>query len=162
MSTDNKRLGVDVGGVIMDWIPYLETERSYLGDNYRETPVMEGSLEALKQLNESQFKNNIYIISKYSEHGPDRMYDWIESKDFYLKTGIPKEHVHLCGTDAEKTPIGEKLELSHYVDDKPEILETFVGKIPNLYIFNPADGAKYDSSIQSVSSWADLLTHLQV
>ncbi len=44
-------LGVDVGGVILDSIRYADTELDFKGDNYLETPEVEGAIESIARLN---------------------------------------------------------------------------------------------------------------
>lgn len=158
-------LGLDVGGVILDFVPYKDTDKDFGGPNYLETPEITDAIESISKLNkESRFAGNIYLVSKV-KHDEFRIKSWLEKHDFFTKTGIPEDHLFTCKERADKEAIVKRLGVTHFVDDRAEILETMVGLVPNLYQFqgldeNHADYAHVGDKLIKVHDWQDLYKKL--
>lgn len=56
-------LGVDIGGVIIDRINN-GTDTSFFTENYLQTTAVPGVFDALQQLMNRKFGENIYLVSK--------------------------------------------------------------------------------------------------
>ena len=158
-------LGVDVGGVVLDFIPYFNTELDFGGNNYLQTPEMKDAISSIKKLNESKFKGNIFVVSKHGKDGPGRILEWLHSKNFFANTGIPENHFFPCAERHEKEGIVRKLGITHFVDDRAEVLEPMVNVVPNLYLFqnlheNKEDFAHVHDKMTFIQSWKDLLSLL--
>lgn len=76
-----------------------------------------------------------YIISKVTPIQEERAKKWLHNTDFYATTGIPVDHVHFCAERAEKAPIAQKLGLTHFIDDRPEVLAHMAGVVPYRILF---------------------------
>ncbi len=63
-----------------------------------------------------------FIISKVTPVQELRAKKWLQNTDFYATTGISPEHVHFCAERADKAPIAQRLGLTHFIDDRPEVL----------------------------------------
>lgn len=158
----SKALGVDLGGVILDWAPYKDTGLAFSSDNYLQTPAVEKVIESLAQLNSGRFQNQVFIISKHDHYGPGRMLEWLDHQDFYTKTGIPRECLIFCTERSEKAEICKKLNIDYFVDDRLEVLSHLVGVVEHLYLFHPSEkeieGFKeYLSCVTRVESWNELV-----
>jgi hypothetical protein len=167
MNTSKGILGVDVGGVIIDFIPYgSDSPLSFSGDNYLQTPEIPGAIESLQKLNEGRFSGNIFLVSRFGPQGPERVQKWLKNKDFQNITGIPKDHLYQCAERHEKRPIVEKLGITHFVDDRAEILADLVGLVPHRYLFQELDenGEEFAdvlSRVTFVKTWRELLDILR-
>ena len=159
-------LGVDVGGVILDWVRTAGTDVDFSGDNYLNTPTIEDSFEALATLNAGRFRDSVYLVSRYPvEKGPTRVREWLKHQDFYGKTSILEGNLLQLTERQEKTPICQRLGITHFVDDRVEVLRHMVGIVPNLYLFQGLDEDKKAADafpqIQFFEGWASLLTELR-
>lgn len=131
-------LGVDVGGVILDFVPHMNTERSFDGDNYLNTPDVSGAVDALASLNKGKFAGRIFLVSRF-KYDDRRIREWLAHIDFYSRTGIPESHLYPCKERHEKEEIVRKLKVTHFVDDRAEVLSHMIGTVPHLYLFQGLD-----------------------
>lgn len=159
---DKQILGLDFGGVILDFIRYNNTDLSFKSENYLNTPEVERAIDSIRKLNQSKFKGNIYLVSKHGPEGPKRILEWIHHKNFFNVTGIPEDHFYPCAERHEKEGIVRKLGVTHFVDDRAEVLEHMIGTVPNLYLFqnlaeNKEEFAHTHDKMTFVESWDELL-----
>lgn len=146
------RLGVDFGGVITDRVNDSE-DTSFFGDNFLNTTRTDGSFEALNNINQdAQFENGIWIVSKCGQRIQDRTEQWLEHTKFYAQTGIPRDHKRFTTTRPGKAPIARELGLTHFIDDKLEVLSYLIGIVPHLYLYRPQE--------EEVQQYKDALPHI--
>ena len=157
-------LGVDVGGVIIDRVnDALDT--SFFGDNYLQTTAVPGAFAALERLNAGRFAGRVYLVSKCGARVQAKTLAWLAHHGFYATTGIAPEHVHFCRKRADKADICAALGITHFVDDRLEVL-SYLDFVPARYLFrpNPAEVARYAHvlpEMRQVESWAALVKELQ-
>ena len=165
MKHDRKpTLGVDIGGVILDFMPYRNTERGFDGPRYLEVPEIEGAIDALALLNKSVFKDSVHLVSKI-DRGSTRTLEWLHSRKFFERTGIPEGNLHICYERSEKEGIVAGLGITHFVDDRTEVMSYMIGTVPNLYIFQNlnqdrqtfVDAAKHMAYVQTWKELVDLI-----
>jgi hypothetical protein len=132
-------LGVDVGGVISN----CDTDQAGLRlanpETYLRTPFMPGMVPTLRRLVAERFGDRTYLVSKCRVATQIRTMEFLKHANFFEETGIAPEHVYFCLERAEKAPIARRLRLTHFVDDRLEVLSHMVGIVPNLYLFKPDD-----------------------
>lgn len=160
----NEILGIDVGGVLSNFVQYLGSELDFRGERYLETPEMEGAFDAVAALNAGRFAGRVYLVSRVKD-GPARVLAWLKHHDFFGRTGIPEEHFNHCIERHEKAPICKELGITHFVDDRAEVLSTLTDFVPHLYQFQglDEDRAKFadlGDRITFVQSWSELLEKL--
>lgn len=159
-------LGVDVGGVILDFMRYFDTDLDFNGDSYLNTPEIEGAIDCIAELNKGKFKDRVHVVTRYnSTYGPGRVIEWLENKDFFDKTGIPMERYHPCAERHEKAPICVELGITHFVDDRAEVLSHMIDKVQNIYLFKSPDGDREEFALilpklHKVETWPELLFEL--
>ncbi|MFF5173010.1 hypothetical protein ACFY3U_10285 [Micromonospora sp. NPDC000089] len=156
-----RRLGVDVGGVIIERSEGDE-DTSFFGPNYLRTPPVPGVFEALAQL-VGGF-DETYVVSKCEEPTERRTRDWLAHHDFHARTGIGPDRLHFCRTRPEKGPIAERLGLTHFVDDKLEVLG-HLANVGHRYLFRPRQQevdahAAQLPGVHRVESWPELVALL--
>ncbi|MFF5053198.1 hypothetical protein ACFY1S_08440 [Micromonospora sp. NPDC000663] len=155
-------LGVDIGGVIIE--PADEdADTSFFGAHYLRTPPVDGAFDALATL-EPAF-DEVHLVSKCGEATERRTRQWLAHHDFPARTGIPAERVHFCRTRRDKAPIARRLGLTHFVDDKLEVLG-YLDSVPHRYLFRPcpAQVAAYAAllpHVHRVESWPELTALLR-
>jgi len=128
-----KRLGVDVGGVIITQGGEDEDHLScpFFSDDYLSTPAVEGAFEGLKRIVAELGAENVHIVSKRGKSTQKKTLEWMASNDFHNITGIPVQNVHFCLKRPQKTAICEELQISVFIDDRTDVLE-FVSQCPHM------------------------------
>ena len=128
-------LGVDIGGVIIDRVND-GTDTSFFGDNYLATTPTPGVFDALARLASEKFGDHAYVVSKCGQRTQDKSLEWLAHHRFSERTGISLERVRFCRERSGKAPIAEELGLTHFVDDKLEVL-SYLTTVPHLYLYRP-------------------------
>ncbi|MEV0724531.1 hypothetical protein AB0I37_17350 [Micromonospora purpureochromogenes] len=155
------RLGVDVGGVIIELSDGNE-DTSFFGDNYLRTPPLDGVFEALAAL--VPLFDEMYVVSKCAEPTEQRTRDWLAHHDFHARTGIGPERLRFCRTRPEKGPIAAELGLTHFVDDRLEVL-SHLDTVPHRYLMRPREDEvaahrAHLAGVQRVESWPELVARI--
>jgi hypothetical protein len=150
------RLGVDIGGVIIEAFPEGD-EMSFFGPNYLRTPPVAGAFEALATLGGTF--DAVHLVSKCSDEHARQTRQWLAHHGFAAHTGIDPDRVHFCRTRAEKGPIAADLGLTHFVDDRPDVL-AYLTTVPHRYLFRTVV-ADPPAGITPVASWPDLVELLR-
>lgn len=157
-------LGLDVGGVLMDRAND-QTDTSFFSDNYLKTTPTAGMFEAVTAL-VARFKGRAHIVSKCGKRVQARTLDWLGHHRFYERTGLPRGNVHFCPDRKGKAPICARLGISHFVDDKLEVL-SYLATVPRQYLFSPSDDeiaryANHYPRVKRVENWQQLLAAINV
>lgn len=149
-------LGVDVGGVIIDKVND-GTDTSFFSDNYLKTTAVPDAFETLAKLNEI-FKGNVVIVSKAGKNTASKTLKWMQHHNFHNITKIPDGKIYFCQKRAEKAPICEKLGITHFIDDKLEVLN-YLTTVPHKYLFmaDKKDKEAAKSPIEIMDSWQEVL-----
>ncbi|MCI4065378.1 hypothetical protein MRQ36_23550 [Micromonospora sp. R77] len=150
-----RRLGVDVGGVIIERSDG-DDDTSFFGPDYLRTPPLTGVFEALAAL-VPRF-DEAYVVSKCSEPTERRTRDWLAHHDFAARTGIDPDRWYFCATRPEKGPIAARLRLTHFVDDRLDVL-TCLDTVPHRYLLGAprsAVAAAQEAGVHRVASWPEL------
>jgi hypothetical protein len=168
MEDRQERIGIDVGGVVLDFMPYFDTDVSFNGDNYLQTPEIEGAIDSIAELNRGRFKDQVCMVTRYDKnYGPGRVIEWLESKDFFARTGIPMDRYHPCIERYDKTPICINLGITHFIDDRAEVLSHMIDQVPHLYLFKSPDADREEfasllSRFEKADSWSELMEKLRI
>ncbi|MEU4528958.1 hypothetical protein AB0F49_12080 [Micromonospora ureilytica] len=152
-----RRLGVDIGGVIIEPADD-DADTSFFGAHYLRTPAVVGAFDALAALGPAF--DEVHLVSKCGEATERRTREWLVHHDFPARTGIAVERVHFCRTRPDKAPIARRLGLTHFVDDKLEVLG-YLDSVPYRFLFRPrraqvAAHAALLPHVHRVESWSEL------
>jgi len=161
---NKQTLGVDIGNVIINHRLMKTDDETFYEDHYSSIPSTEGAFEALFKLN-THFKGEVYLISKCTEWAEEKILAWLSDNHFYAKTGIKPENVHFVRKREEKDILCRKLEITHFIDDRLEVLSYMVESTPNLFLFQPdeADLRKFEQfllSVTMVNGWNEVLSNI--
>lgn len=153
-------LGVDIGGVIIDRVND-GTDTLFFSENYLKTTAVPGVFEALKELVEKRFGDNVFLVSKCGRRVREKTLHWLDHHRFYDLTGIEREHVRFCRERHEKASICEKLGITHFIDDRLEVLSGLT-MVSALYLFRPRPNeierfTRCLHRVVQVNSWQEIL-----
>lgn len=129
------RLGVDIGGVIVDG-HVGRGEEGFFHPNHLLTPQMDGAFAALRQIATSRCGHRVYLISTARPHVETKLREWLEANRCYEETGVVRSHVRFCVERSQKAAISAELELTHFIDDRLQVLGSLVS-VPHRYLFRP-------------------------
>jgi hypothetical protein len=86
-----KRIGIDIGGVIIDRAKSKENttedndEDTSFSANYLKTPAKEHSFESIAQLIKQLGKDNVFIVSKCGPSFRTKTLEWLEYPTDFIK-----------------------------------------------------------------------------
>lgn len=157
--TNNDCLGIDIGGVIIDRIND-GTDTSFFGQSFLRTTAVPEAFETIQKLVDRRFGERVHLISKCGPAIQDKTQLWLAHSDFFGRTGIPSEHLHFCLKRSEKAGICERLGITHFIDDKLEVL-SYLRTVPNRYLFHPVPSEvdRYRAHfplVTQVETWAEV------
>ncbi len=134
------RLGIDIGRVIINGPahPAGGDTAFFSGDEATmlATPEMDGCVAAIARLT-GAFGGRVWLVSKCGPNVQARTLRWLTAHDFYRRTGMPDRHVRFCRTRPDKRSHCEDLNLTHFVDDHPEVHAAIRGTVDYQYFFGP-------------------------
>ncbi len=156
-------LGIDIGGVIIDRVDD-RTDTSFFADNYLNTTAVPGVFDALRQLVEKRFGDGVFLVSKCGRRGQEKTLHWLDHHRFYNITGIERGHVRFCQKRYEKAGICKELGMTHFVDDRLEVLSNLI-TVRTLYLFRqrPDEVRQFARSlnrVRQVNSWQEIVADL--
>src|SRR3989344_2649808 len=137
-------LGVNIGDTIINFRSIDDTDKTLLEERYSTIPATEGVYDAIRKLNEKKFHGNIFLISKCTPWAEEKILAWLNDNDFYKRTGIMPNNVLFCHERHEKEKICRSNKITHYIDNRLEVLSYLVGTVPNLFLYQP-DQKELDS-----------------
>src|SRR5262245_52711875 len=155
-------LGIDIGGVIIDRV---HEERDATGRGYADAPPVEGAFEAIARLAAGRFRDRVWLVSRCDAPDEPQIREWLSAHDFFGTTGIAPDRVRFCRERHEKTPICQALGVTHFVDDRLEVLGHMIGTVPILYHLRSraADHDRFpelSQHVRAVTGWNDVLGDL--
>ncbi len=124
-------LGVDIGGVIIDRV---REERDTAGRGYSDAPPVAGAFEAIARLVARRFGDHVWLVSRCDAPDEPQILEWLTARDFFRATGVAPDRVRFCRERHEKAPICRQLGITHFVDDRLEVLGPMIGAVPHLYL----------------------------
>ena len=130
----SEALGVDIGGVVIERASQ-RGDTSFSGDRYLETPAIAGVVEALARLTAERFGPSVHFVSKCGATTERKTREWLAHHRLFERTGIPADNLHFCRRRDEKAPIAARLGLTHFVDDRLEVLG-YLETVPTLILFD--------------------------
>jgi len=155
-------LGIDIGNVI------TAGGNEIFNINFLETKQMPGAFEMIKKLVAHFDRAHVWLVSKCGERTEQRTKQWLESYGFYESTGVARGHVLFCRERHEKAPICKWIGITHFIDDRLEVLSHISRITPTpkgLYLFKPLPKEverfrEFLPKVTRVESWEEVGTHI--
>lgn len=151
-------LGIDVGRVLI--AP---------GDNDRpDTSFIDGPLEAALDTPPcvdmfdvvpalvERFEGRVWIVSKCGPRIQQRTLQWFGHHRFFERTGIPRGNVRFCLKRSDKAIHCRELGITHFIDDRADVLEPMAGIVPNRFLFGPQRG-RIPAGMRHVMTWREAM-----
>ena len=155
-------LGIDIGGVIIQRID-PDADTSFQND-FVKTPPVEGAIETIAEIVDLRFAEHVFLISKCGPEVEALTVQWLEAHSFFQNSKIPVGNIRFCRERAEKALICEALGITHFIDDRLEVL-SHLKTVPNLYLFQPrpeevANFTQHRDTVRVAQSWQRILEML--
>ena len=159
-----RALGVDIGNVIINHRLSDPNDKTLHEERYSTIPSTEGVFGALNKLNVI-FDGNVYLISKCTEWAEKKILAWLDDNGFYPKTGINSKNIFFVRERHEKDAVCRKLGITHFVDDRLEVLSHMVESTPNLFLYQPDkdevnEFEEFLPKVTIVNSWKEITDNL--
>jgi hypothetical protein len=133
------RLGIDIGRVIIGGGTEKGADTAFLsGDDQRAlaTPPVAGAVATITELVEA-FSGRVWLVSKAGPRIQERTRRWLEARNFFAVTGVPKTHLRFCRERPQKADHARELLLTHFIDDRLDVLRALRGVVHQLVLFGP-------------------------
>lgn len=157
-------LGVDIGGVIIDRVKGDKSDTSMFSSRYLETPEVLNAIESIAALSEGPFKGRVVVVSKAGDSMRRKSIEWLKKRDFFRRVGIPEDNLKFTYSRFEKAAICSSLAVTHFVDDKCEVLHHMALYVKDLFLFVGKDTDEHEypavwKRLHRVYSWKEILAH---
>lgn len=153
------KLGIDVGRVIIHPGDSSRPDTSFIGgthDDAMKTPPYDGMFDVVPTLVE-RFGGDVWIVSKCGPRIQQRTLQWFEHHRFHERTGIRRDRVRFCLRRPDKAIHCRELGITHFIDDRTDVLEPMFGIVDNLYLFGPQRG-RTPAGMRHVLTWQEAAT----
>lgn len=152
-------LGVDVGGVLVDRIRADGSDTSFFSDRFLETPAVAGAFETLARLGRERFGRRIFIVSKCGPKVEEKTRLWLAHHQLLEALGLDMGALHFCRERRDKAPICKRLCVSHFIDDRMDVL-THLKTVPHRFLFGPQESGVVADGVTRAETWADVAAAL--
>jgi hypothetical protein len=159
--TLNRRptLGIDIGRVIISGDHGSgKGDTSFFSGNDAAlfaTPMVPGAFTAIATLVE-HFEGRASLVSKCGPNVAGRSIRWLTHHDFWNVTGISCESVRFCKERREKAGICKQLAVTHFIDDKVDVIASLDGIVENRFLFGPQRALAPTGALHT-PTWADVV-----
>lgn len=153
------KLGIDVGRVLITPDDARGADTSFIGGSLADalgTPPFEGMFEYVPEL-VARFQGHAWLVSKAGPRVQLKTLEWLKFHGFHERTGLPASHVHFCRERHEKAKISRRLGLTHFIDDRLDVLQHLRGIVAYRYLFGPQRvGTVVPSGVTAVQNWSEV------
>lgn len=152
-------LGVDVGGVLVDRIKADGSDTSFFSDRFLETPAVAGACDTLMRLGRERFGQRICIISKCGPRTEEKTRLWLAHHKLLDQLGLDSQALHFCRKRPDKAPICKRLGVTHFIDDRLEVL-THLTSVRHRILFGPQEEGMKTKGVVRALTWTDVTARL--
>lgn len=132
-------LGIDFGYTI-SWPNVVNGERVLIHNdpNFLSREFVERAPEAIADLVKIFGPASVHIVSKCEKEAEERIRQYLDAKEFWRLTGMRRENIRFCRERDQKFEICQELGITHFVDDRREVLHHLRG-VGTRIALNPRD-----------------------
>lgn len=137
MKKKQNRIGIDIGRVIIGSVIGGKADTSFLGGSLDKALLTQPSPHAFDSVAKlvDLFDGNAWLVSKCGPSVQQKTKAWLKHWNFYQITGLPEGNVRFCLERPQKAHHCKQLKITHFIDDRLDVLENLRGLVPNLYLF---------------------------
>lgn len=154
------KLGLDIGRVLISPdAPGGRADTSFIGGSLADalaTPPYDGMFDAVPALVE-MFGGRVWLVSKAGPRVQEKTRHWLRHHAFFEHTGIPAQNLRFCLERPQKALHCRELGLTHFVDDRADVLEHLDGAVPHRFLFGPQKKAVALPGIVPIAGWPQAL-----
>ena len=157
------KLGIDIGRVLITPEEKGKADTSFIGGTLEQalaTPPYDGMFDAVPEL-ARRFGHQVWLVSKCGPRVQEKSRRWLEQHRFFERTGIPAGNLRFCLERPQKALHCRELGLTHFIDDRPDVLEHLEGIVPHRYLFGPQRGPGVAPGVVAVPNWMDALDRVR-
>lgn len=92
-------------------------------------------------------------MSKAGPRVQEKTRQWLRQHRFFERTGIPPDHLRFCLERPQKADHCRELAITHFIDDRADVLEHLEGVVRNRYLFGPQRKPHAMAGVVAVLSW---------
>lgn len=138
MTSKPHSLGIDIGRVLM--CPSDDDARpdtSFLDLPDEQALALPASPHVWEVVPElvRVFAGRVWLVSKAGARIEALSRRWLAHQDFFERVGLPADAVRFCRRRPDKRVHAIELGLTHFIDDRSDVLAALVGAVPHLYLF---------------------------
>lgn len=155
------RLGLDFAGVIIRSGVISRPGGTIFDDEVpRSSHLRPGALAAVSEL-VSRTSGQVWIVSKAREEMQPVIRGYLEAIDFFARTGLSPHSVHFTLDRAGKREVCLENRITHFLDDRLEVLELLEEAVPYRFWFTEEDERdRVPSGVCAVVDWQEALDRL--
>ena len=158
MKDKQHKIGIDIGRVIIT--PGDDcADTSFLRGTIRDalnTKPYPGSFATIRKL-VNVYNGRVWLVSKAGSRTQEKTLLWLEHHNFYQSTGIDRQHVRFCRQRHEKADHCRELGITHFIDDRIQVLKHLRYLVPNLFLFGAQkSGFIYPHWVTRTDDWQDV------
>ena len=150
------KLGIDIGRVLIaPDAPDGRADTSFIGGTLKAalaTPPYDGMFEAVPRL-VALFGGRVWLVSKAGPKVQEKTRHWLQHHAFFERTGIAPDNLRFCLERPQKAHHCRELGITHFIDDRPDVLMHLQGLVPHRFLFGPQKKRSTVSGIVPVPTW---------
>ena len=150
-------LGIDIGRVLISPWHADGADTSFIGGSLQqalETPPYEGMFDAVAPLVE-RFRGRAWLVSKCGPSVQAKSRAWLAHHRFFERTGIAPGHLRFCLQRPQKADHCRELGITHFIDDRSDVLRHLEGIVPHRYLFGPQGKPVTVAGLVLLPAWKD-------
>jgi hypothetical protein len=150
-----ERLGIDIGGVIISKSGG-GSDTSFSREGLLDTPEVPGAFEVISRLVNERFDTRVFLVSKCGPRVQAKTWRWLKHYRFFDRTGVKPRQVYFCLARSEKAEICRRLKITHFIDDRRDVLERLQDIDCLLLDRDGTANRRLLPSIRVVKSWDEI------
>ena len=158
-------LGVDIGNVIIaSSAEKVEVGEPGFDEWFLGRSEVSGAIDTIAELARGPFEGRVHLITKRKSETNEMTFEWLRRHRFFDRVGMPESNVHFCRRREEKNGICQTCGVTHFVDDRLEVLSHLV-TVPHRFLFNAdeIEVAAFHQALDGVTcvaSWSEIYHHI--
>ncbi|MFG6414328.1 hypothetical protein ACG02S_10495 [Roseateles sp. DC23W] len=151
-----QKLGIDIGRVLIaPDAPNGRADTSFIGGTLADalaTPPYLGMFDVVPSLVQ-RFEGRVWLVSKAGPRVQEKTRHWLRHHRFFERTGIPSVNLRFCLERAQKAGHCASLGITHFIDDRPDVLDHLEGVVTHRFLFGPQRKPVGSRGAEAVIDW---------
>lgn len=151
------RLGIDIGRVLIAAEGANGGDTAFIGGSMADaldTPPYEGMFDAVAPLVD-RFEGRVWLVSKCGPSVQAKSHAWLLYHRFFERTGMAPANLRFCLQRPQKADHCRELGITHFIDDRSDVLGHLKGIVPNRYLFGPQRKPVTEAGLVLLPAWKD-------